>query len=123
MSDEHDRRRFLKNSSVFAAGTAVTLTMPSIAGAQTTVTDMQGLSQSDNAVGDANALSRCPIMSGANAYKATGSFANQHWWPNQLNLKMLHQNARQFDPLGSDFNYAEAFKTIDLDELQKDLRF
>ena len=120
MTEEIDRRKFLKNSSVFAAGTAVTLSVPSMAQAQTTAKEMQESSLSDNTI-DANAVSRCPVMSGENAYKATGSFANQHWWPNQLNLKVLHQNSRQFDPLGMGFNYAEEFNTIDLDALQKDL--
>ena len=48
------------------------------------------------------------------AQNATGSTANQHWWPNALNLKPLHQNSEKSDPLNPDFNYAEAFKTLDL---------
>jgi catalase-peroxidase len=47
--------------------------------------------------------------------------ANQHWWPNQLNLKMLHQNPPAGDPMGEEFNYAQAFKTLDLDALKSDL--
>ena len=47
--------------------------------------------------------------------------SNQHWWPNQLNLKPLHQNSRLSDPMGDDFNYAEEFKTLDLDALKKDI--
>ncbi len=46
---------------------------------------------------------------------------NQTWWPNQLNLKVLHQDSSSSDPMGKDFNYAEAFKTLDLDALQKDI--
>jgi catalase-peroxidase len=46
---------------------------------------------------------------------------NKDWWPNQLNLKVLHQNAPQSDPMGKDFNYAEEFKTLDLDALKKDI--
>src|SRR3984893_3834900 len=46
---------------------------------------------------------------------------NQDWWPNQLNLKGFHQNAPQLDPMGKDYNYAEEFKTLDLDALQKDI--
>ncbi len=68
-----------------------------------------------------DAAGKCPVMHGANAYKATGSTANQHWWPNQLNLKILHQNSALTDPMGEKFNYAEEFKKIDLDELNKDL--
>ena len=47
--------------------------------------------------------------------------SNQHWWPNQLNLKPLQQNSRLSDPMGEDFNYAEEFKTLDLDALKKDI--
>ena len=47
--------------------------------------------------------------------------SNQHWWPNQLNLKILHQNSSLSDPMGKDFNYAEEFKTLDLDALKKDI--
>ena len=64
---------------------------------------------------------RCPVMHGENKYRATGTQANQHWWPNQLNVKMLHQNAPAGDPMGEDFNYAEAFKKINLKKLAKDV--
>jgi catalase-peroxidase len=47
--------------------------------------------------------------------------ANQEWWPNQLNLKMLHQNPPAGDPMGEEFNYAEEFKNLDLEALKKDL--
>jgi catalase-peroxidase len=47
--------------------------------------------------------------------------SNQDWWPNQLNLKMLRQNSPLSDPLGKDFNYAEEFKTLDLEALKKDI--
>tara|TARA_Y100000588_G_C14280114_1_gene936680 strand:+ start:8134 stop:10284 length:2151 start_codon:yes stop_codon:yes gene_type:complete len=52
---------------------------------------------------------------------AVGTTSNQHWWPNQLNLKILHQNSSLSDPMGEDFNYAEEFKTLDLDSLKKDI--
>lgn len=68
-----------------------------------------------------NEISKCPVMSGANAPKATGSTANQHWWPNQLNLKILHQNSPMSDPMGTAFNYAEEFKSLDLAALKKDI--
>ncbi|MCX7554493.1 catalase/peroxidase HPI [Marinicella sp. S1101] len=64
---------------------------------------------------------KCPVMHGANKAVATGSTANQHWWPNQLNLKILNQNAPQVGPLGESFDYAEAFKQLDLKALKKDL--
>ncbi len=47
--------------------------------------------------------------------------SNQDWWPNQLNLKILRKNSPLSDPMGKDFSYAEAFKTLDLDELKKDI--
>ena len=47
--------------------------------------------------------------------------SNQDWWPNQLNLKVLRQNSPLSDPMAKDFNYAEAFKTLDLDALKKDI--
>ena len=61
--------------------------------------------------------SKCPFTGHAHA----GTIANQRWWPNQLNLKVLHQNPPAGDPMGEDFNYAEAFKTIDLDALKEDI--
>ncbi len=47
--------------------------------------------------------------------------SNQDWWPNQLNLKVLHQNSPLSDPMGKDFHYAEEFKSVDLDALKKDI--
>ncbi|MFK5981212.1 MAG: catalase/peroxidase HPI [Rhizobiaceae bacterium] len=68
-----------------------------------------------------NESNKCPVMSGANAQKATGSTANQHWWPNQLNLKILHQNSDLSDPMGEAFDYAAEFKSLDLAALKKDI--
>ena len=65
--------------------------------------------------------SKCPVMGGPHKHKATGSTRNQHWWPNQLNLKMLHQNSPQSDPMGREFNYAQEFTTLDLDALARDV--
>lgn len=58
---------------------------------------------------------RCPVM------HATGTVANQGWWPEQLNLKILNQNAPQVSPLGDEFDYIEAFKSLDYQALKKDL--
>jgi len=62
--------------------------------------------------------SKCP-MSGSNTTAKARS--NQDWWPNQLNLKILHQNSPLSDPMGEDFDYAEEFKALDLDALKKDI--
>ena len=64
--------------------------------------------------------SKCPALGGPHRHTAVGTMSNQHWWPNQLNLKILHQNSPLSDPMGKDFNYAEEFKTLDLDALKKD---
>ncbi len=63
-------------------------------------------------------VSKCP-MSGANT--ESGSRSNRDWWPNQLNLKILHQHSPQSDPMGEEFNYAEEFKTLDLGALKQDI--
>ena len=65
--------------------------------------------------------SKCPVLGGPHRHTAVGATANQHWWPNQLNLKILHQNSPQSDPMGEEFNYAEEFKTLDLDALKNDI--
>jgi catalase-peroxidase len=57
--------------------------------------------------------SKCPVMSGAPS--------NRDWWPNQLNLQILHQNSPLSNPMGEKFNYAEEFKKLDLDALKKDI--
>ena len=61
---------------------------------------------------------KCPVM---HKTQPRGSFANKHWWPNQLNLKMLHQNPPAANPLGEDFNYAEAFQSLNLSAVKADL--
>ena len=57
-------------------------------------------------------------MHGANN---SGSISNQGWWPEQLNLKILNQNSGKVNPAGAEFNYASAFKSLDLDAVKKDL--
>lgn len=68
-----------------------------------------------------NSAGKCPVMHGAQKEMSTGSTANQHWWPNQLNLRILNQNAPTIDPMGDDFNYAEEFKSLDLTAVKRDL--
>ncbi len=66
-------------------------------------------------------ISKCPVMGGSRANNATATSSNQQWWPNQLNLRMLRQHSNLSDPMGEDFDYIEAFKTLDLDALIADL--
>lgn len=67
---------------------------------------------------DGNNTGKCPIAHGATS---VGMRSNKDWWPNQLNLRILHQNSSKSDPMGAEFDYAEAFKALDLDALKKDL--
>jgi len=63
----------------------------------------------------------CPFSGGARKHALAGAPSNASWWPNQLNLKILHQNSPHADPMGEAFNYAEEFKTLDLHAVVKDL--
>jgi len=67
---------------------------------------------------DDNNVGKCPVAHGATN---VGMRSNKDWWPNQLNLRILHQNSAKSDPMGTGFNYAEEFKKLDLDALKKDL--
>ncbi len=64
---------------------------------------------------------QCPVMHGDNRHTMAGGRNNAKWWPNQLNLRILHQRSERSNPMGADFDYAEAFKTLDLDAVVKDL--
>jgi catalase-peroxidase len=64
--------------------------------------------------------SKCPIAGGA-LTQLSGGLPNEKWWPNQLNLRILHQNSPKANPLNESFDYAEEFKTLDLDTLKKDV--
>ncbi len=68
-----------------------------------------------------NEDSKCPVTGGAQKPTAAVGTSNRDWWPNQLNLKMLHQNSHLSNPMGEEFNYAEEFKKLDLEALKKDL--
>ena len=70
---------------------------------------------------ETKAMGKCPVMHASARHTAAGSFSNADWWPNQLNLKILHQNAPMTSPLGEDFDYAKAFKDLDYQALKKDL--
>jgi len=62
--------------------------------------------------------SKCPVMGGARIHRAA---TNADWWPNQLNLKILHQHSPLSDPMDKEFNYAEEFKSLGLNAVVKDL--
>ncbi|MDY0110931.1 MAG: catalase/peroxidase HPI [Candidatus Krumholzibacteria bacterium] len=65
--------------------------------------------------------SKCPVTGKSGAAAASRGASIRDWWPDQLNLGMLHQHAPAANPLGPDFNYAEEFKKLDLAALKKDL--
>ena len=65
--------------------------------------------------------SKCPFAGGNLNHTTSGSKGNLDWWPNQLNLGILHQHSSLSNPMGESFNYAEEFKTLDLDAVIKDL--
>ena len=66
-------------------------------------------------------VDKCPVMGASHASTPTAAHTNQQWWPEQLNLKTLQQNSPLSDPMGDDFCYADEFKTLDLDAVQKDI--
>ncbi len=68
-----------------------------------------------------NSDGKCPVTGGIDKPTASRGTSNQHWWPNQLNLKVLHQHSPLGNPMGEDFDYAEAFKQLDLAALKRDL--
>lgn len=70
---------------------------------------------------DITKVGKCPVMhGGATSHKTSGT-TNRDWWPNQLQLNILHQHDRKSNPMGEDFNYNEEFKKLDYDALKQDL--
>ena len=65
--------------------------------------------------------SKCPVAGAVRRHTATGGQSNVNWWPDQLNLKILHQQSSQSCPMDKEFNYADEFKTLDLQAVIKDL--
>ena len=63
---------------------------------------------------------KCPVMHGAHSTSNTG-MKNTDWWPKNLNLAILHQHDAKSNPMGVDFDYAEAFKSLDYEALKSDL--
>ncbi len=70
---------------------------------------------------DAADAGKCPVIHGASKNTMSGVRSNRDWWPNQLNLKILHQHSALSNPMGDAFNYTEAFKKLDLDALKADI--
>ncbi len=68
-----------------------------------------------------NSDGKCPVTAGIDKPTAGSGTSNQHWWPNQLNLKVLHQHSPLSNPMGEAFDYAEEFKKLDLAALKQDL--
>ena len=68
-----------------------------------------------------NESGKCPVMHGGATRQGNAGTNNTDWWPNQLNLKILHQHDRKTNPMDEDFNYREAFSALDLTEVKKDL--
>lgn len=71
---------------------------------------------------DMNNTGKCPVAHGSVTSNKSSGTSNRDWWPNQLNLNILHQHDRKSDPMGEDFNYAEEFQKLDYYALKQDLR-
>ena len=64
---------------------------------------------------------KCPVTGRTGKASAGGGTSNRDWWPNQVNLRILHQHSHKSNPMGEAFNYAEEFKKLDLQAIKKDL--
>ncbi len=72
-------------------------------------------------VWETNESTRCPFTGGAVSFTTSTRRSNKDWWPNALDLKILRQHSALSDPMGENFNYAEEFKTLDLEAVKKDI--
>jgi len=74
-------------------------------------------------IGDMNTdtKAKCPFSGGASKFSAGGGTSNRDWWPNMLRLNILRQHSPSSNPMGEEFNYAEEFKSLDLDAVKKDI--
>ena len=68
---------------------------------------------------DVNDESQCPVTGHTAKHRSGGGTKNRDWWPNQLNLNILRQHSPLSNPMGEKFNYAEEFKTLDLECREK----
>lgn len=90
-----------------------------------TPTDNQNSQTTKPMKENSEASGKCPVMTEtavSQRHTAAGAMSSRDWWPNQLNLQILHQNSAKSNPMGEDFNYAEEFKTLDLDAVKKDIK-
>ena len=81
--------------------------------------------ESESNSGPSKSPGKCPVMHddrpASQRHTAAGAYSNRDWWPNQLNLQILHQNSAKSNPLGQDFNYAAEFNTLDLKAVKQDI--
>ena len=70
---------------------------------------------------NSGAAGKCPVIHGSNTKVGGRGAMNKDWWPNQLNLAILHQHSPKSDPMGADFDYAEEFSKLDLAAVKQDL--
>src|SRR5437899_9382261 len=85
------------------------------------LTTATGAPVPDNQEQNLSTATKCPVSGGARRHTAAGAPTNAAWWPDQLNLKILHQHSPLSDPMDKEFNYAEEFKSLDLDGVIKEL--
>ena len=64
---------------------------------------------------------KCPVHHGGSKQSAFAGRSNRDWWPNQLNLRVLHQHSAQSNPMDAGFTYAEAFRKLDFAAVKQDL--
>ena len=83
-----------------------------------TLTTAHGNTMEDN---NTNGESKCPFTGGVLKHSAGGGTSNRDWWPNQLKLNILRQHSSLSNPMGAAFNYAQEFKTLELDAVKKDI--
>jgi len=103
----------------FAALAALCFAYPAYAQGPAVTVQQQGAEK------PAGGVMKCPVIAGVNPpsarHTAAGVMSNGDWWPNKLNLKILHQNSAKSNPMAADFNYANEFKKLDLPAVKKDL--
>ncbi len=86
-----------------------------------TITTATGVSAPEKQEQNILPEAKCPVTGGSRRHTVAGAPTNAGWWPNQLNLKILHQHSPLSDPMDKEFNYAQEFKSLDLDAVIKDL--